>query len=518
MRSAAFSHVVNLIARALTIALLTRAVAPATEALVLINRDSGDDAAWSAAATALVDKYPGSTRATWDQTEAGLLALLREHQPRFLTIVGKPEGFDAALVRAINRATRKADPDPWTDCRWGLITGATPADAMRVIRTTEPLLVRRALCTTGIDLEQVDSALVISDAVAGKYTRKPPGGPAVEKDWDEKAAPEGTVGMFAEAWNEGAPQLLVTSSHATQFNLEMPWGYGLIASHGGKFHVVPKGKRNEFARFLGGAMFKGDVKELGAWIDSLDAHVLGGCDEPKIWIGAGNCLLGDARGTAESMVVSAMSGSGVRQLLGYIVPTWYGKNGWGALGLWQSSRGRLDLSEAFFLNTQQLIERTMREFPGAESVDFDSDEIDAGLRRDKGFTGGLKSLQEKGILNQQNSKDVIGHIHDRDTVAFWGDPRWRARLPEPGAGPDLAETWSEGEHGLDLALKAGRDFAGDYLVWLPRRVPAPAATANGIPADRLVCGKDFLIVRGLELKAGASLAIRITGARTSAGR
>lgn len=481
---------------------------------MLINRDSSGDARWSAAAAALVEKYPGSALATWDQTEAGLLALLREHQPRYLTIVGKPEGFHAAGVRAINRATRKADPDPWTDCRWGLITGATPEDALRVIRTTEPLIVRRALCTTGVDLTQLDEALVLSDAVAGKYTRKPEGGPAVEKDWEEKSAPEGTVGMFAEAWNKNRPQLLVTSSHATQFNLEMPWGYGLIASHGGKFHVIPKGKRNEFARFLGGAMFKGDVKELGAWIDSLNAPVLGGCDEPKIWIGAGNCLLGDARGTAESMVVSAMSGSGVRQLLGYVVPTWYGKNGWGALGLWQSSRGRLDLSEAFFLNTQQLIERTLREFPGAEGVDFDSDEIDVGLRRDKGFIEGLKALQDKGILKQENSKDVIGHIHDRDTVAFWGDPRWRARLPEPSAGPPLSETWSEIDGGLNLVLGARSDFKGDYIVWLPRRISSPVATASGIAADQLVCGKDFLLARGLDLGAGTTRTIRITQGKT----
>lgn len=491
-------------------ALFFTATAPqAAESLVLLNRDSAGDAGWKSAAVAMAEKYAGSASADWDQTEAGLLAHLREHQPRYLTILGKPQGFNAKLVRAINRATRNADPDPWTDCRWGMITGATPEDALRVIRTSEPLLTRRALCTTGINLNQVDSALVLSDAVAGKFTRKQAGGPAVESGWDEKASPEGTVGLFAEAWNNDKPQLLVTSSHATQFNLEMPWGYGLIASHGGKFHVVPKAKRNEFARFLGGAMFKGDEKELGAWIESLDAPVLRGCDDPKIWIAAGNCLIGDARGTSDSMVVSAMSSSGVRQLLGYVVPTWYGKNGWGALGLWQASHGRLDLSEAFFLNTQQMIERTVREFPGAENVDFDSDEIDGGLRHDRKFIEGLKALETKGVLKKENGKDVLGLIHDRDTVAFWGDPRWRARLPEPEEGAPLKESWIDKDGTLSLELSVANDFKGDYAVWLPRRVMMPAASSDEGAPGSLVCGKDFLLARDLEMKAGSTLRVAI---------
>ena len=93
----------------------------------------------------------------------------------------------------------------------------------------------------------------------------------------------------------------MTSSHATQFNLEMPFGLGLIASHGGKFHVLTMQQRNEFAKFLGGAMFTGNVTDLGKWIDSTKAPTLTDSNDPKVWVASGNCLIGDAKAVMEAM-------------------------------------------------------------------------------------------------------------------------------------------------------------------------------------------------------------------------
>ena len=483
-------------------------VCSAGDYLVAIGKSSAGDDGWTKAAKALAAKHQGEV-ATWDETEAGLLALLRKENPRYLAIIGKPETFDAPIVRGINRATRMADPDVWTDCQWGLITGQTPADAMKVISATKPLVVKRALCTTGIELGQMDSGLVLSDGASGKFTRKLSGQAPVEQDWDAKANPAGTVELFAEAWNKDKPQVLVTSSHATQFNLEMPFGIGLIASHGGKFHVVTKAQRNDFARFLGGAMFKGNVADLGKWIDSIKAPVLGGSEDDKVWVAAGNCLIGDARKTSESMVVSAISNGGVRQFLGYVVPTWYGKNGWGASGLWQSSHGRLSLSEAFFLNTQAVIDASATGCPGAELVNFDSDDIEHGMKQDRGFLDGLQKLQNDGKLTKENSKDVLGMIHDRDVVALWGDPCWIARFGSEADGPAIAESWQDDKNSLTLTLEAKRAFTGDYPLWLPRRVTKPVAEISGDAKPDAIVAKDFLYLRKLDLKPGQKMKITI---------
>jgi zinc protease len=473
----------------------------APEYLVLLGKSADDAPEWRGVAEGLAKKHQGEV-ATWDESETGLTTLLRERAPRFLAIVNRPEAFDSAMVRAINRATRKADPDVWTDCQWGLVSGSSPADAMRIVETTEPLVIRRALCTTGIRLGNVESALVVSDAAPGKYTVKEPGGEPVEKTWDAKTHPAGTVELFAEAWNRLRPQLLVTSAHATQFNLEMPFGIGLISSHNGKFHVLSKQQRNQFARFLGGAMFKGDVEELGRWIDETKAPVLAGDTDPKVWVACGNCLIGDARKTNESMVISAISGAGVRQFLGYVVPTWYGKNGWGASGLWQESEGRLSLSEAFFLNTQSLMDRSMKLCPGSETVDFDSDEIQEAMRKDRSFLEGIKRLEQAGAINKDNAKDVLGLIHDRDTVALWGDPKWRAGFASPASGAAVEINWSDENGTLKLTIKARRDFKGTFPVWLPRRIQNPTASSEGDGNPDLFAAKDFLWIRSIDLKTG----------------
>jgi zinc protease len=316
--------------------------------------------------------------------------------------------------------------------------------------------------------------------------------------------------MFADCWNQTDPQLLVTSSHATQFNLEMPFGLGLIASHGGKFHVLTMQQRNEFAKFLGGAMFTGNVSDLGKWLDGTHAPTLKASTEPKVWVASGNCLIGDAKGTGESMVATALSSAGFRQFVGYVVPTWFGRGGWGTSGLWQGSRGRLSLAEAFYLNQQQLVDETMTRFPGAEKVVFNSDDIDSGLKTDQQFIEGLHALEKGGMKIE---KDVVGLIHDRDVVAFWGDPLWEARFDPKRSPHPLQSNWRKNGDGLTLTLEASADFAGSYPLWLPERIARPELKT---PADAqldALAADDFLLIRKVTLKKGEKLELSIHRAK-----
>jgi zinc protease len=317
--------------------------------------------------------------------------------------------------------------------------------------------------------------------------------------------PRGTVELFEKAWNEDRPQLLVTSSHATQFNLEMPFGLGLIASHGGRFEVLGRDRRNHFAKFLSGAMFTGDPAELGAWLESENLPTLATSEEPKVWVAAGNCLIGDARRTDESMVVSAMSAGGFRQFVGYVVPTWFGRAGWGTLRLWQDSRGALSLNEAFFLNDARVIEETQRRFPGALAVDFDAEDIQSCMRSDRDFRKALGELEASGTKIE---KDTLGLIHDRDVLAFWGDPAWEARFDPERLPHPLRHEWVRGEGGLELHLTARADFDGPYLLCLPERLA-------GVPEWSLpegmegVAADDFVFLRNCEMKQGDERVIRL---------
>jgi zinc protease len=403
-----------------------------------------------------------------------------------------------------------ADDDPWTDCRWGLITGSTPKDAMRLVQSRKPLIIRRALTTTGINLSLVDSALTLSDGEKGAFTRKLPGKTPETGTWNTSEQPTGTVNMFADYWNTQDPQLLVTSSHSTQFNLEMPFGLGLIASHGGKFHVLNMQQRNEFAKFLGGAMFTGKVDKLGQWIESTMAPTLTASNEScRVWMACGNCLIGDAMGTHHSMVVSALSSAGFRQFVGYVVPTWYGRAGWGTSSLWQGSQGALSLAEAFFLNTQGLIDETITRFPGAEKINFDADDIQLGMKSDREFIDGLNRLMPILKPSKNDQKDLLGLIHDRDVLAFWGDPLWEARFDPTLKPHPLKHSWKTAAKSLTLTLTANADFEGAYPLWLPQRIPAAGLSIPaGVKLDALAT-EDFILIRKLTLKKGETLRLDI---------
>ncbi|WP_338686391.1 hypothetical protein [Haloferula helveola] len=472
-------------------------MAQAAEYLVAVPKEVS--AEWLGVGKALAEVHEAKLE-RFDGKAESLGDILEAERPRYLAVVGPASTFDGKFVRALNRVSREVDDDPYADVRWGLITGATPDDALRVVKTREPLVIDRALTTTGINLGLVESGLTLSDGGKGGYTIKEAGAKPVKGQWDAETEPDGTVGMFEKAWNEDRPQLLVTSSHATQFNLEMPFGLGLIASHGGKFHVLGKSLKNEFARFLGGAMFTGDPAKLGEWLDSKKLPVLADSDEPKVWVAAGNCLIGDARGTDESMVVSAMSSGGFRQFVGYVVPTWFGRAGWGTLRLWQDSRGSLSLNEAFFLNDARVIEETRTRFPAALEVDFDADDIESCMRTDRAFNQALGKLQASGVKIE---KDTVGLIHDRDVLAFWGDPAWDARFDPDRLPHALEHEWRKTESGMELHLTARADFEGQYLRCLPKRMQsAPSIELpegmEGVAADDFVFLKKFSMKKGEE--------------------
>lgn len=485
------------------------ATAGAVEYLAVVSKQAAEDREWKAVGDKLAATHSGICE-IWEDGEKDLVRLLRKHQPRYLAIVSKPEGINAAIIRAINRATRSVDDDPWTDCRWGLVSGNTAADAMRLAETREPLVIKRSLTTTGINLALVESGLTLSDGAQGAYTRKEPGGKTEEGMWDEAKLPGGTVPMFADYWNKHDPQLIVSSSHATQYNLEMPWGLGLIASHGGKFHVLTRQQRNEFARFLGGAMFTGDPKKLGEWIDTTKAPTLMPCKSPRVWHAAGNCLIGDARGTGESMAITALS-SGFRQMVGYVVPTWYGNNGWGSLKLWQESRGGLNLSESFYLNLQSLMDETINRFPGALDVNFDSDDIETGLKSDREFIKGLSQLMPKLKVQQKDQKDLLGLIHDRDVVAFWGDPLWDARFDARALPHPVVSSWKKEGGRLMLQLTARADFEGAYPLWLPSRINKPRLVIPDKARVDALAADDFLLIRKLTMDKGESISLTVSG-------
>ncbi len=138
--------------------------------------------------------------------------------------------------------------------------------------------------------------------------------------------------------------------------------------------------RNGFFKSKDGRMFGEDTKRKRIEIKSTN---------PKVYLPIGNCLMGNINGP-DAMALAWMNDVSVMQMIGYTKPTWFGYQGWGVLDYYVEQPGRYTMNEAFFANNHALIHRLH----------------DSATPR-----GDLRGLE-----------------FDRDVVAFYGDPKWAAKL------------------------------------------------------------------------------------------
>ena len=109
--------------------------------------------------------------------------------------------------------------------------------------------------------------------------------------------------QFLEYYEAIEPDLVVTASHATEINLEMPGSVGNIRCRDGRLYVDYPGEQ----RF---------VRDR---------------DSRMVYLPIGNCLIANVNNTDSSMAVAWMNSQQATAFAGYVVTTWYGRNGWGGL-------------------------------------------------------------------------------------------------------------------------------------------------------------------------------------------
>lgn len=434
---------------------------------------------------------------------------LKKFSPRYLAIVAKPEEIDRVLVNKLHRITRQLDDDPYGDCIWGIITGSTATIAERMADTSpQPLVLKRGLGTTNFDHNRFEKSFMITDWGPNEYWQQTDHGKTDGKKTREEN-PEGMAFLFNEKWQEINPQMIISSSHATQYNLEMPFSKGLIASMNGRFHILRQDQLREFAQFLRGVTFEGSEKDLKNFIEKSNAPQMPLSEEPKVWIAAGNCLFGDARNSSNSMVVTAIGSANCKQVIGYTVPTWYGKGGWGTLGQFFDNTAGIPLAQAWYLNNQLILHNTLNSYPELMDVAFNGTQMSPKEEINKPM---FEAFAKHGY-NFSNNRDALGLVHDRDVVAFYGNPKFivtldtdvESKSPWLCAKSFTASSPKEEE----LVITASKDFKGPFTFFHPKRLKK---TTNSLyleikgqltPIKEVgVETNDFIIVRELDLKKG----------------
>ena len=351
---------------------------------VVVSRATNALEDWQSVVKTLVSKHNAQV-ILFDGEPGEALAGLRKQFPRYTCFVATPKEATGAFVAEVHRLTRQLDEDPYTDTLWGILTGYDAKNALAIAHHQTPLTVRKVASGTELALECCTEGLWYDELVKNKLVRKKPGGVA-----EQLRGPDDTTEVLADTLNKYQADLFVTSGHATERNWMIGFRY-----------------KNGFFKSKGGQIFGEDTGKRRIEIDSPN---------PKVYLPIGNCLMGNINGP-DAMALAWMNDAGVKQMLGYTKPTWFGYGGWGVLDYFIEQPGRYTLTEAFFANHHALVQRLG------------------------------KPATSKG--------DKRGLAFDRDVVAFYGDPAWSAKMA-PGKlayGQKLSSR--DGVYTLEIKPKQG---------------------------------------------------------------
>lgn len=369
--------------------------------LVVASESVMNDAEWAAVANGLAAKHDASI-VTFDKAPREAIEAIREAYPRYVAIVDKPENIGRDYVIDLHHLCREIDDDIYGDFLWGIITGYDAAAAKRMVdNSTEPLVIKDAVATI-MELNSAkwfDNYAWVDDHTKGLWGYKRGRDGEIITD---TVAPEQVLGKFTELYEAFNPDLVVTAAHATQRNLEMPYSLGNLKPRDGKLYAED--------RFTGAEW---DINESG---------------KRRVYAAVGNCLIGDVNNTRESMAIAWMNGSNAATMIGYVVTTWHGRSGWGALKYWVTSPDRYTLAEAVYLNQQDFLHQQYAWYPELEKERYDLSSDDFWTELEMARTRLQEVLGRELDFNNPADWDMIGFWHDRDVLAYYGDPKWNIML------------------------------------------------------------------------------------------
>lgn len=368
------------------------AVPEQTDYVVIAGKGVEGDTAWYPVVKTLAEKHRAKVLAYRESLEE-LREQLRRIRPRYVALVEKPENLGRDYVIGMHRLSREMDEDIYADFLWGIITGYDAQNAMNMVNnSTEPLVVHDAVATI-MELHPAkwfDCYAWVDDHDKGLWGEKSSREDSVVT---YRIEPQQVLRKFYDIYGEVQPDLVVTAAHATERNLEMPFSLGNIKAKDGVLYAdFPNDPQN--------------LKESG---------------KRKVYFAVGNCLIGNVNNTPESMAVAWMNSGNAATMIGYVVTTWHGRNGWGGLKYWLTTPGRYSLAEAIYLNQQDLIHQLQGWSPKLTTLNYPFDAKNE-------FAEGRKVIIDSTGLVPTH--DQLGFLHDRDVLAYYGDPKWDVRLQE----------------------------------------------------------------------------------------
>lgn len=431
------------------------------EYVVLASKDVQQDVAWMQVVNALKEKH-GAEIFFYEKAPRENLADLQRVKPRYVAIVEKPENLNRDYVIDLNKMSREVDEDIFADFLWGIITGYDASGAMKMVNnSTEPLVIKNAVATI-TELKSAkwfDRYAWVDDQTLGLWGEKTGKGEAVKTD---KVSVDGRLKKLSDLYAACDPDLVVTAWHATEKDLQVRYSTGDIRAKDGKLYF-------------------NDHKTKATW----DVPESG---KRKVYFAVGNCLIGNVNNTKESMAIAWMNGGNATVMVGYVVTTWHGRNGWGGLKYWVTNPGRYSLAEAIYMNQQDFLYQQYQWYPSLIKENyptFDGNEFQ------------LAGQKVAEAIKGQPTADQVGFWHDRDVLAYYGDPKWNVRLQEIPEETDFTVTSKvkgkkciitiKTKENFSLERMKGDKFKQEHVLDLPFSYFFPERLNN----PRLAAGQDW---------------------------
>ena len=463
--------------------------------VVAMSRVVSEDEAWADVAEALRLKHSADV-VVYSSSPCELLDTLRSLKPRYVAIVEKPENIGRDYVIDFHHTSRNIDEDIYADFMWGIITGYDAEAAMRMVEnSTEPLLIKDAVATI-MELNSAkwfDNYAWVDDHTKGLWGEKRGRDAEIKSD---TVAPEQVLRKFTDLYAEFDPDLIVTAAHATQKNLEMPYSLGNLKPRDGKLYAEDKFTQEEW-----------DLQNSG---------------KRRVYTAVGNCLIGDMNNTKESMATAWLSGSNAATMIGYVVTTWHGRNGWGALKYWVSNPSRYTLAEATFINQQDFLHQQNEWYPQLinEKYCYEGKFMEE-------LTGAANRLSEvlgrEVDLDNAEDWDMVGFWHDRDVLVYYGDPKWQINLQSVEGDEDYYVTsfMRDGRYvvkvvtgeNFSLEKMRGDKFKQEHVLDLPFSYIFPARLSSPRLAEgqewKVALDENFVLVYNAEFEPNSTYEIII---------
>ena len=469
--------------------------AASPEYVVLASESVNQDKAWREVVDALAEKHDASV-VLFKSSPCETLESLQALQPRYVAIVDVPENIGRDYVIEFHHTSRDIDSDIYADFMWGIITGYDADAAMRMVNnSTEPLVVKDAVATI-MELNSAkwfDNYAWVDDHTKGLWGEKRGRDAEIKSDM---VAPEQVLRKFTDLYAEFDPDLIVTAAHATQKNLEMPYSLGNLKPRDGKLYAEDRFTKEEW-----------DLQNSG---------------KRRVYAAVGNCLIGDMNNTKESMAAAWLNGSNAATMIGYVVTTWHGRNGWGALKYWVTNPSRYTLAQATFINQQDFLHQQNEWYPQLINEKYRYE----GKFREELTTAADRLSEVLGRevdLDNAEDWDMVGFWHDRDVLVYYGDPKWQINLQSVAGDEDytVRSFMRDGKYvvkvvtgeSFSLEKMRGDKFKQEHVLDLPFSYIFPARLSSPRLAEgqewKVALDENFVLVYNAEFEPNSTYEIII---------